>query len=63
MKIYKSKGKLIDLSQQDVEKTIEILYPKIRETLMQSYTKGFMKALSLSEDELKNYIDIIDDEK
>ena len=30
---------------------------------MQSYTKGFMKALSLSEDELKNYVDIINDEK
>ena len=63
MKIFKSKGKLIDESQQDVEKIIEILYPKIREVLMQSYTKGFMKALSLSEDELKNYVDIINDEK
>ena len=63
MKIYKSKGKLITESQQKKKKTLEILYPKIREVLMQSYTKGFMKALSLSENELKNYIDIIDDEK
>lgn len=61
MRAFKSKGKLIDISQQDVEKTVEILYPKIREALMQSYTKGFMKALSLTEDELKNYVDIIDE--
>lgn len=63
MKTYKPKGNLINISQQDVEKTIEILYPKIREALMQSYTKGFIKALSLTKDELKNYVDIIDDEK
>jgi len=25
---------------------------------MQSYTKGFIKALSLTDDELKNYVDI-----
>ena len=61
MRTFKSKGKLIDISQQDVEKTIETLYPKIREALMQSYTKGFMKALSLTEDELKNYVNIIDE--
>ena len=58
MKTFKSKGKLITESQQDVEKIIEILYPKIREALMQSYTKGFMKALSLTDDELKTYVDI-----
>ena len=57
MKTFKIKGKLITEAQQDVEKTIEILYPKIREALMQSYTKGFIKALSLTDD-LKNYIDI-----
>lgn len=61
MRTFKSKGKLIDISQQDVEKTVELLYPKIREALMQSYTKGFMKALSLTEDELKNYVNIIDE--
>ena len=58
MKTFKSKSKLITESQQDVEKIIEILYPKIREALMQSFTKGFMKALSLTDNELKNYIDI-----
>ena len=61
MKTYKPKGNLINISQQDVEKTVELLYPKIREALMQSYTKGFMKALSLTEDELKNYVNIIDE--
>lgn len=55
---FKIKGKLIDESQQDVDKIIEILYPKIREALMQSYTKGFMKALSLTEDKIKTYIEI-----
>ena len=58
MKTFKIKGKLITVAQQDVEKTIEILYPKIREALMQSYTKGFIKALSLTDNDLKNYIDI-----
>lgn len=53
----KIKGKLITESQQDVEKLIEIIYPKIREALMESYIKGFFKALTLSNDELKNYIE------
>lgn len=62
MKTFKLKGKLISEAQQDVEKTIEILYPKIREQLMQSYTKGFFKALSLTDDELKNYVDLNENE-
>ena len=53
----KVKGKLITDAHQDISLLIELIEPKIRETIMEAYTKGFMKALSLAETDLKNYIE------
>ena len=53
----KIKSELIKESQQDVDKLVELLYPKFREALMKSYLNGFFKALNLSNEDLKQYIE------
>ena len=53
----KVKEKLITDAHYDISQLIELIEPKIREIIMEAYSKGFIKALFLSENELKNYIE------